>query len=501
MAFCIKTGGHLDATLLNSKSPDAKRYFVVGIAMFVIAASLLIIRLVFSLAGQAVYSKPLADEILVDHLFDLAFSVAVQICTLVVAVFVIYMLALNMSRREVLEFSNFRRTRWFNFVLAIPLAILALLITIGVSSLWQLVISLFGYTHTSSPDLYPAQFSPGYFMLAMFCTAVLPGFCEEFAMRGGFLTTMRKSYKGGFFYILMAIAFGLFHQHITQVFYTALFGGVMAFFAVRTKSIFPCMIVHFLNNGTTVYLSYAAQYGWVGHNFFDGLGAIYGWYLLLVFLALIPALVGLMFLIAKLNPIPESHLRREARERAAKEREERAARAAEMRASYGYYYGNPGYGSQGPGAGGQGPGSQGDFGQGYGNQGHYGQGYYGQGYGNQGHYGYGYGYPPYPPPAAPFPKPSATPIPNAAPPAQNAAAPIANASAPNAAKTEACPSMSAAQSGAGGPTAAAHRTAKEKTKPLDTRYRPTLAGRAFYIGAIVTATVFTVFSFIWGFFY
>jgi len=233
-----------------------KRYRVVGLVMFVVASSLLLLRFLASLIPSNLGR-------------NIFFSVTVQIGVLVIAVALIYFFILKLKPKEILAFSNFNKTKWYNYLLGIAIGIIGYFVVIGVSFVWMNFIMLLGFSRGAGIGGAVAQapaFSAGRFVLDIFLIAVLPAICEEFAMRGGFLTTMRGSFKGGFFYFVMAIAFGLFHQNITQFFFTALFGAVMAFVVVKTKSIYPAMLIHFFNNGLSVYFSYARTFGWWGSN-------------------------------------------------------------------------------------------------------------------------------------------------------------------------------------------------------------------------------------------
>ena len=56
-----------------------------------------------------------------------------------------------------------------------------------------------------------------------------------------------------------ALFFGLFHQYAAQFWY-ALFGGaVLTIVTLRSKSVVPAMIMHFINNFFSVMMSYTAQ--------------------------------------------------------------------------------------------------------------------------------------------------------------------------------------------------------------------------------------------------
>jgi len=292
------------STLLLAPSDSAlqKRYRTVGIAMFTVAAGLLLVRTITYLI--ALYA-PVAEEnqAAFDVFLNVLFTVLVQVVVLLVAVFLIYKHSLKLKTRGILEFSNVRPAKWYNYALAVPIGILALFVAIGLSAFWRVLIGALGYNFNATSSM-PATFSPGLFILEIVLIAVLPAICEEFAMRGGFFTTMKRSFKGVRLYFIMAIAFGLFHQNIRQVFYTAVFGAVMAFLLIKTKSIWPCIIVHFLNNFTSVYLDYAGAYGWFGGSVLDYIFTLvvesFG-RALLIYLLILAAFAALLVLTGYLN--------------------------------------------------------------------------------------------------------------------------------------------------------------------------------------------------------
>lgn len=237
---------------------EEKEFRIVGIALFAAWCGLVLMRILMRYL-------PIES----DLGFDAAFSIPVQLGLLLALPFLVYRFGLKMSAREVLAFSNVRKCPWTVLLLAIPVGFCVFFATIGVSTLWQTLLILLGYTHADSSTVYPETFNAGMFIASLLLTAVLPAVCEEFSVRGGLFTMMRRTFRPEVAIVLMGVLFGLFHQNITQVFYTTLFGMLMAYIAYRQKSILPCMIIHFINNGTSVYLEYAEAYGWWGHNFFD----------------------------------------------------------------------------------------------------------------------------------------------------------------------------------------------------------------------------------------
>ena len=71
--------------------------------------------------------------------------------------------------------------------------------------------------------------------------------------------------------ILSGLMFGLIHLNINQFFYATIIGMVLAVVTLYSRSIFPAMIIHFMNNGLNVYFSFAKARGIFGANFYEKL--------------------------------------------------------------------------------------------------------------------------------------------------------------------------------------------------------------------------------------
>ena len=232
-------------------------------AIFAVALGLLASRIVANLTS----------DYLSDTMLDVIFTLLTQVVFLLVVPFLIYKLTLKKTCREVFEFSNFRKTSPWILLLCVPLGVCCIIATMGVSTIWYTILTLFGYSSGSSTT-YPETFSVWLLLLNIFLTGVLPGFCEEFANRGGFLTVMRGSFSAAQTILLCGLEFGLFHQNITQVFYTFMFGMLMATLCLYTRSVFPGMIVHFMNNTISVYLDFAEEYSLPLGGFVDKVNAL-----------------------------------------------------------------------------------------------------------------------------------------------------------------------------------------------------------------------------------
>ena len=224
------------------------------------------------------------DTYVGDILSTVAFSVPVQLLFFLAVPFCIYKFYGGRSVRETLKYSSVGKFSPY-FLLAIPIGVAVYFLTVVVSSAWSGMLRFTGYTApTGSPDK-PAVFNGGLFALEVIVTAVLPAVCEEFCMRGGLLTEAKNRFDKLTLIFIFGVMFGLFHQNVRQVFYTALFGAFAAYIVLETESLYPAMLVHFTNNFLSVYLDYASDYGFFGGGLFETLGRLPPWITLVLFFA------------------------------------------------------------------------------------------------------------------------------------------------------------------------------------------------------------------------
>ena len=116
---------------------------------------------------------------------------------------------------------------------------------------------------TANPDLAgkPLEQIIILFVLSIISTAVVPAICEEYLFRGAVLTNLLPFGKTTAI-IGSAFLFGFMHQNPMQLLYTTLMGVVIGYVYVKTKSIWACILIHFVNNLATVleeYLPYITK--------------------------------------------------------------------------------------------------------------------------------------------------------------------------------------------------------------------------------------------------
>lgn len=110
-------------------------------------------------------------------------------------------------------------------------------------------LSLFGYEN-KMPDYGDINSFWGN-VIYFVAIAVVPPFIEEFIFRGAILGSLRK-HGDAFAIIVSAVLFGFMHANFIQTPVTFLTGLVLGYLTVKTGSIIPAIILHFINNAWAV---------------------------------------------------------------------------------------------------------------------------------------------------------------------------------------------------------------------------------------------------------
>ncbi len=276
---------------------EKRDYRAAGLALCSAVVGVIIMRIiVYYVPTDGTYGGSLASDALFSLPAQLLFFLGVPFC--------IFKFYGKRTVKQTLKYSGFGVFKPY-YLLALPLGFCVFILTLGVSSAWSRLLELTGYVSpTASPDM-PENFVFGFLLAEIVMTAALPAVCEEFCMRGGVLSTVRKTFGTVGCVIFCGIAFGLFHQNVRQVFYTALFGASAAFITLRLKSIYPAVLMHFTNNFCSVFFNYANEYDFaVGGGFYstiDMMADRYAWALILIYIAAAAAAFGLVFLMLYLR--------------------------------------------------------------------------------------------------------------------------------------------------------------------------------------------------------
>ena len=103
--------------------------------------------------------------------------------------------------------------------------------------------------------LFDGGESLGGFLVLLVAFAVSPAICEEVLFRGAILSGMRSKLSPTMSVLVVSALFVLIHASVYRLLPTALFGLVAGYLVLRSGSIFPGMLFHFLVNAAVTFAS------------------------------------------------------------------------------------------------------------------------------------------------------------------------------------------------------------------------------------------------------
>ena len=195
-----------------------------------------------------------------DMAFDVLTTVIIQIVIILLIPFILYTVIKKQKIKRTFQDFNFSKISFKVIIISFVIGICCYFLNVIVASFFSNIIRLFGYENIPSYSVAGSGTTLEEFLINIVLIAILPAICEEIAHRGLLLSGFsRLGLKASV--IISSLLFGLLHLNINQVFYATVLGFLMAIAVVITKSIFPAMIMHFCNNGLSLYFSYASEKG------------------------------------------------------------------------------------------------------------------------------------------------------------------------------------------------------------------------------------------------
>ena len=193
---------------------------------------------------------------------DFISTVIIQGGIMLCLAMVLYSFFKKQNIKTTLTDFRFEKISFYTIILCIFIGILCYVLNIFVSSFFGTIISLFGFESAPSfPSFTTTEYSVGAFIFQVITVAILPGICEEVAHRGlllkglSSLGIMRAA-------VFSSVLFGLMHLNISQFFYATVLGYLISLSVIISKSIFPAMIIHFMNNFLSIYFTFAQANNW-----------------------------------------------------------------------------------------------------------------------------------------------------------------------------------------------------------------------------------------------
>lgn len=90
--------------------------------------------------------------------------------------------------------------------------------------------------------------------LALFHVAMVPAICEEILYRGFVLNLLRRTKAIWTTILITGIIFGFYHLRLSQVIPLSVIGIFLGWITIKSGSLIPAMIAHFVNNAFSVIL-------------------------------------------------------------------------------------------------------------------------------------------------------------------------------------------------------------------------------------------------------
>lgn len=171
---------------------------------------------------------------------------------------ILYSIFVTKSVKQTFNHFGFKKITFTVLLYSIALGFVLFFINNYVADIFYTVLSMFGYDNSINVALSVNTDIAIEFLL----TALVPGICEEILHRGMF---MRGSANHGYTrygLIFSSLLFGLMHLNIQQFFYAMILGCLMGVVVIVADSIYPAMIIHFMNNALSIYFSYGVKYNW-----------------------------------------------------------------------------------------------------------------------------------------------------------------------------------------------------------------------------------------------
>jgi uncharacterized protein len=160
----------------------------------------------------------------------------------------------KIKRRNYKEELQIVKANRFNIFFAIILGISCWLFNSGVLSLVE-EAGFFSSQFEYMNDIL-APISQGSILISMLTVGIVAPIAEEFLFRGVIYNTLKKKISIKWTIIIQAILFGVFHGNLVQGTYATLLGLVFGYVTYKTKSLWPAIIMHMVNNLTANIVSF-----------------------------------------------------------------------------------------------------------------------------------------------------------------------------------------------------------------------------------------------------
>ncbi len=188
---------------------------------------------------------PSISKIYNETLPSLAFEIILTFLSIGVPFFVLHLIFKKEKIAKELPFGTTynREIAKYLVMVCLPIMVLSAIAINYASALFQEILGLEFTSSVSEISLKGAKET----LLGILSVAVVPALIEETVIRGIVLQPLRK-YGDKYAIIASALLFAVMHGNMVQIPYTVIGGLLLGFLTVTTGSLWPSIILHFINN-------------------------------------------------------------------------------------------------------------------------------------------------------------------------------------------------------------------------------------------------------------
>lgn len=225
---------------MYSNTTESLRKTSSGIGFMLFAASL------------SMYALSLIVGIFLYQKMDTTSLLLLDVLASIVGLFIVGLFYCWFSKTSL---GDIIKIKWVNLSLAVPLVLMALTVSFTADYLTDLLqnsFAVFGVENNVNLSVESHTLIEN--IVNIVAVSVIPPLVEEFLFRGVVLGKLRF-FGDAFALFLSSALFAIMHGNIIQIPFAFIVGLVLAFLTIKTNSLLPAMVVHFIVNFRSVMIS------------------------------------------------------------------------------------------------------------------------------------------------------------------------------------------------------------------------------------------------------
>jgi len=204
-----------------------------------------------SLNGSVAVTKPLSPQAdLTAAIVTIIFSTLIEGAFLIAPFYFANAAfrSITPHARQALQALGFRHYRSGNALLWI---VILMIVIFAINTLYSYLITVLHLNVQTNDQLILQQskVAPLSTYATLFAAVIIAPFCEEVFFRGFVFPGLRRGMSVGWAIIISSLLFGVAHADPGSFPVLFVIGLALALLRWRTRSIWPCIILHMLNNG------------------------------------------------------------------------------------------------------------------------------------------------------------------------------------------------------------------------------------------------------------